>query len=75
MRCPRPDCGWHAVAPSEAAAREQLAEHVVAEHAREADPDETIPEGMVQVRVGEDDEWKTVTVEEAKALHEAHHDD
>lgn len=67
VRCHYPGCAWQAIAPSTAAAREQYLQHVVDEHAREVDVD--IPEGMVQVKVG-DDEWRTVTPEEARRLHD-----
>lgn len=67
MRCEHDGCGWHAVAPSDAAARDQYVEHVVAEHAREVDAD--VPDGMVQVRVDSDDEWITVTPEQAVTFH------
>jgi predicted small metal-binding protein len=73
FRCPTPGCGWRAIAPSEAAAREQYAEHLIAAHAEPVEAD--IPEGMVQVRVGEDDEWRTMTFEQATAFHEAVHGD
>jgi hypothetical protein len=54
------------------AAEEALAEHVVREHATEVDAD--VPEGMVQVRVG-DGEWRTMTPAAARAYHESLHAD
>lgn len=73
VRCPRTGCRWQSIAPSEEAARTQYAKHLVAEHTTEVDAE--IPDGMVEVRLGEDDEWRLMTVEEAKALHEDHHGD
>jgi predicted small metal-binding protein len=73
IRCSQPGCAWQAIAPSEDAAWTQYAEHLVDEHAQSVDVD--IPEGMVQVRFGEDDEWVTVTAEEARELHDAVHGD
>lgn len=73
MRCQRPNCGWEAIAPSGAAAREQYAEHLVEAHTTTVEAE--VPDGMVQVRAGEDDEWTTVTVEEARRLHEDLHGD
>ena len=72
IRCDRDGCGWRAIAPTESAAREQFATHLVSEHASTVDAD--IPDGMVQVRIGEDDEWQTVTPAEAKLLHDRSHD-
>lgn len=72
-RCDREGCGWQAIAPTGAAAAEQFARHLVAAHGRETDAD--VPEGMVQVRTGEDDEWTTMTLEEAKAFHATRHGD
>lgn len=63
--CSYPNCSWRAVAPSAAAAWPQYAEHIVAEHAQSVDAD--IPEGMVQLKRDGDDEWLTVTPEEARA--------
>jgi predicted small metal-binding protein len=71
VRCSHPGCGWQALAPSEAVAWERYAEHLVAEHASTVDVD--IPEGMVQIRFGDGDEWVTTTVEEAGRLHDATH--
>jgi predicted small metal-binding protein len=70
-RCKRPGCGWQSIAPSEEAAFDQYVEHLVEEHAERVDAD--VPEGMVQVRFGESDEWRTVTPEEAHRLHREHH--
>lgn len=72
VRCSHPGCSWQAIAPSESAAWSQYAEHLVAEHARTVDAD--VPEGMVQVKLREGDEWITATVEEARELHDAVHD-
>lgn len=71
--CPQDGCGWRAVAPSRRAAHDQYAEHVVDEHAEVVDGD--IPDGMVQVRLGKDDEWRTVTLEEAKRIHNLSHNE
>lgn len=68
-QCPLPHCGWQAIAPSEEAASRQLEEHFLEVHTEEVDAD--IPEGMVQVRCGPDDEWRTMTPEEARAFHQA----
>ncbi|MFC7134157.1 MULTISPECIES: hypothetical protein [Salinibaculum] len=73
VRCTRDGCGWESIAPSESAAQAQYADHLVTEHARRVDAD--IPEGMVQVRLDEGDEWRTMTVEQATAFHEAVHGD
>jgi hypothetical protein len=73
VRCLHEGCSWLAIAPSEGAARTQLADHVATEHATTAGAD--IPDGKVQVRVGPDDEWRTVTAEEARDLHRDAHDD
>jgi predicted small metal-binding protein len=73
MRCLRPGCGWQAIAASRRAATEQYARHLVEAHSTEADAE--VPEGMVQVRAGDTEEWQTVTVEEAKRLHALHHED
>ncbi|WP_255150975.1 hypothetical protein [Halorarius halobius] len=68
VRCGYDGCGWCAIAPTERAAREQYADHLVAEHAREVDAD--LPAGTVQVRHGDDAEWRTVPVEEALGYHD-----
>ncbi|MFC6865117.1 hypothetical protein ACFQGE_16840 [Halomicroarcula sp. GCM10025817] len=73
LRCSHEGCAWRAIAPSEAAARAQLADHVATEHATTVDAD--IPDGKVQVRLDGDDEWQTVTLEEAHELHRDVHDD
>lgn len=73
MRCSRPGCGWEAIAPSDAAARQQYVEHLVEAHSTTVDAD--VPEGMVQVKAGDAEEWTTVTVEEALELHEELHRD
>ena len=73
IRCGYDGCGWVAIAPSRQAAREQYDQHIVAEHVEEVDVAEKIPEGMVQVKVGEGD-WETMTPEEAKSLHDDAHD-
>lgn len=69
--CTRSDCGWRSIAPSEEAAFDQYVDHLMGEHASYVEAD--IPEGMVQVRFGEDDAWVTVTPEEAHRLHREHH--
>jgi len=66
-RCRHPGCGWQAIAPSDAVAREQYLEHLVREHAREVDA--SVPDGMVEVKADGDDEWELLTVEEAKERH------
>lgn len=71
-QCPLPDCGWQAIAPSEEAASRQLENHFIDVHTEEVDVD--IPEGMVQVRCGPDDEWRTMTPEEARAFHRNIHE-
>lgn len=68
LQCSHPGCGWQAVAPSKRAAWDTYAEHLVTEHARGVEA--TIPEGMVQVKLGADSEWTTVSTEEARELHE-----
>lgn len=70
-RCTRAGCGWGAIAPSGAAATEQYVRHLVEDHASVVDVG--IPEGMVQVRVGENDEWVTMTPDEARELHATLH--
>lgn len=72
MRCPETNCGWQAIAASESAAQAQLSEHLVDEHTESVDAD--IPDGKVQVRSGDDDEWLTMTVEQAAAYHDQVHD-
>jgi len=54
------------MAPTAAAGRRQLAEHLVAEHTDSVDAE--VPEGKVQVSL-DGEEWVTVTVEEARRLH------
>jgi len=68
IRCPDPDCGWQAIAPSDDAARDQYAAHLVDAHTESVDAE--VPEGMVQVRVG-DGEWRTMTAEQATTFHDA----
>lgn len=65
-QCSRPGCRWQALAPSSAAEREQYLDHLVDAHTQEVDAE--VPEGMVQVHVG-DDEWVTVSLDEANELH------
>jgi|GEM_PF-4686330 len=72
-RCTRPGCRWQAIAPTEQAAREQYVDHLLDEHVTEVEAD--IPEGMVQIKLGADEEWRTVTPEEAHQLHQDHHGD
>ena len=72
VHCTHDGCGWQAIAPSQAAAQRQYAEHLVSEHARETDAN--VPAGKVQVRIDDDDEWRTMTFEQATAFHEAVHD-
>ena len=73
MQCEYDGCGWHAIAPSARAAQEQYTEHVIEEHTTEVDVE--LPEGMVQVRSGENDEWELMSFEEAQALHRDGHAD
>ena len=70
IRCNQPGCRWEAIAPSQQAAKEQFRRHLVDEHLEEVDAD--VPEGMVQVKTGED-EWTTMKPEEARAYHESAH--
>lgn len=70
-QCPVPECGWQAIAPSEEAAERQLEAHFIDVHTEEVDAE--IPPGMVQVRLGGDDEWVTMTFEEAMAYHQSRH--
>ncbi|WP_396612722.1 DUF1059 domain-containing protein [Haloferax sp. S1W] len=71
-RCSHPGCSWQAIAPSDDAALEQYAEHLVNAHAKTVEAD--IPDGMVQIKLREDDEWITTTFEEARDLHDSFHD-
>ncbi|SEO38364.1 hypothetical protein SAMN04487948_102157 [Halogranum amylolyticum] len=64
-QCSRSGCAWQTFAPSPRLAREQYLSHLVEAHTREVDAD--VPEGMVQVHVG--DEWVTVSPDEATDLH------
>jgi predicted small metal-binding protein len=73
VRCAHPGCSWRPIAPSEDAAWSQYAEHLVEEHTRTVEAD--VPEGMLQVKLTEDDEWMTVTVEQARRLHDVVHGD
>jgi predicted small metal-binding protein len=73
IRCSRPGCGWQAIAASRQAAAEQYARHLVETHSTEESAE--IPDEMVQVRAGDDNEWQTVTLEEAKRLHALQHED
>ena len=73
MQCRYEECGWRAIAPSARAAREQYTEHVVEEHTAEVDAE--VPDGMVQVRTGGDEEWELMTFEEAREFGREHHAD
>lgn len=66
LHCSKPDCSWRAIAPSVDAAWSQYADHLVAEHSKTVDVD--IPDGMVQLKFREEDDWITVPLEEAHAL-------
>ena len=68
LRCSHPGCPWQAIAPSRDAAMDQYAAHLVDEHRETVDAD--IPDGMVQIKLAEDENWVTTTVEEARELHE-----
>ena len=72
LRCSHHGCSWQAIAPSEDAAWDQYAEHLVAEHSETVDVD--VPDGMVQVRF-RDDDWITVTFDEARRLHKNVHEE
>lgn len=72
LRCSHSGCPWRSIAPSEAAARRQYAEHLVEAHSTPVDAD--VPEGMVQVKLEAGGEWITTTVEHARELHDAVHD-
>ncbi|WP_411963353.1 hypothetical protein [Haloferax sp. YSMS24] len=72
-RCSHPGCAWQSIAPSADAALEQYAEHLVNAHSKTVDAD--VPDGMVQIRFSEEDEWVTTTFEEARELHDEVHDD
>ncbi len=71
--CDHDGCGWRAIAPSASAAADRYARHLIEEHGEEVDVD--IPAGKVEVRTSGDDAWRTVTLEEAKRLHESTHED
>lgn len=73
MQCSFTGCSWQPIAPSSDAAWRQHAEHFVEAHAEEVDAE--IPDGMVQVQLEEDGEWITTTIEGARELHDAMHDD
>jgi predicted small metal-binding protein len=66
MRCSHDGCGWQTIAASAAGARRQYAKHLVEAHTEQVDAE--VPEGKVQVRVG--DEWETMTVEQARSYHD-----
>jgi len=66
LRCEQDGCGWVAIAPSERAAWKQYEEHVLDEHVEQVDDE--VPEGHVQVKT-DDDEWVTLTPEEASDLY------
>lgn len=72
IRCSYPDCAWQSIAPSDAGARRQYAEHVVDAHTEEVEAD--VPEGSVQVRIDADDDWRTMTATQASAFHRAVHE-
>ncbi|MGM0590200.1 MAG: hypothetical protein ACQETI_01000 [Halobacteriota archaeon] len=72
INCTRPGCRWQAIAPSVEAAQQQYAEHLASEHT--SDVEVQIPDGMVQVRLDEDDDgWVTVSIEEAQELYDEFH--
>ncbi|MFB6188770.1 MAG: hypothetical protein ABEI57_02700 [Halapricum sp.] len=72
IRCPHPGCVWQSIAASQAGARQQYADHLVEAHADRVEAD--IPDGMVQVRVDEEDDWRTMTPEQARAFHRGVHE-
>lgn len=71
--CAYDGCSWQSIAPAEEAARQQYAEHIVSDHAETIDVD--IPDGMVQIKLGEDGDWITTTREAARMLHDQVHGD
>lgn len=73
VECSYSGCSWRSIAPSESAAWRQYAEHIVGEHGRTVS--EEIPDGMVQVKLERDGDWITTTVQEARRLHDAMHED
>lgn len=71
--CDHEGCGWQAIAPSASAARARYAQHLIDDHGERVDAD--IAAGTVEVRTPGDESWRTVTLEEAKRLHDGHHGD
>jgi predicted small metal-binding protein len=67
LTCSHPDCSWRALAPSEDAALDRYAAHLVAEHARTVDAD--LPEDTIEVRLGDGDDAPTTTIEAADGWH------
>lgn len=72
IRCSYDGCRWQSIAPSEEAAQEQYATHLVEAHTTEVDAE--IPDGMVQVKMDAADDWRTMTPEQAAAFHRAVHE-
>lgn len=71
VRCDRPGCRWQAIAATQEGAAEQYARHLVEQHTTECEGE--VPDGMVQVRFDDAEEWQTVTPEEAKRIHALRH--
>ena len=72
IECSHHGCSWRAIAPATEAAWGQYADHLLADHSKTVEAD--IPEGMVQVKLGAEADWVTVSLEEAGELHAAAHD-
>lgn len=68
IRCTQPGCRWQAIAASREAAEAQLDEHLREEHLEDVPAE--LPEGVVQVKVDEDDDWQTLTLEDVDRLFE-----
>jgi predicted small metal-binding protein len=62
ITCPHPDCGWQSLAPSEGAAYEQYASHVVEVHGEWVETE--VPEGTIEVRHETDGDWRRIPTDE-----------
>jgi len=69
LDCPYPGCGWRAIAPSADAARWQVAEHVLNEHAHTDDG--AVAEERFRIRLERDGDWITASLEPTREAHEA----